>query len=116
MAGSLFHSREFRAESYVASDGTSHHEIVTVDGRVEGVSYSTWAELKRFGESHRIATDVWPEFVDCEFGIDIPIRSIGPKSDRFRAAIVDFDRTAPSPHWFAKILEYLDAGEYVFFC
>ena len=116
MAGSLFHSREFHAESYVASNGTSHHEIVPVDGDRDMVSYSSWTETKQFGATLGISDDAWPDFTNYECAIDIPLDAIVPASELLRTALAGIDRSDEWPHWFARIVQYLDAGEHVFFC
>ena len=116
MAGSLFHSREFRAETYVASNGTQHHEIVPVDGDRDVMSYSSWTEAKQFGATLGIPDDAWPDFTDFEFTIDIPLAAIVPASEQLRTALARIDRSDAWPHWFARIVQHLDAGEHVFFC
>jgi hypothetical protein len=116
MAGSLFHSRRFRAKPYTGLDGKPHHEIVPVDGDSDAVSYSSWSEMKEFGHSHGIPDSTWPEFLEHEFAIDVPLDEIESRSNRFRSAASRLDRGDLLPYWLAKMLEYLDRGEYIFFC
>jgi hypothetical protein len=116
MAGSLFHSREFRLSKYIGNDGLEHHEVLPVDGDIDVVSYSSWEELKKFGLAHGIPPDAWPEFLDHDSAIDIELTEIVAASDRFRTHLDRFDRTAACPYWFSRILDYIDAGQRVFFC
>ena len=116
MAGSLFHSREFRAEIYVDSNGTQHHEIVPVDGGCDVMSYSSWTEAKQFCATLGIHEDAWPDFTDYECAIDIPLAAIVPASEQLRTALAHIERSDGRPHWFAQIVQHLDAGEHVFFC
>ncbi|MCR9118625.1 MAG: hypothetical protein NXI22_16945, partial [bacterium] len=78
--------------------------------------YSSWTETKQFGADLGVADDAWPDFTDYEFAIDIPLDAIVPASERLRAAVAKIDRSTEWPHWFARIIYHLDAGEHVFFC
>jgi hypothetical protein len=116
MAGSLFHSCEFRIVQYMGRDGKQHHEVRPVDGDLEVVAYSSWKELKDFGRTHGIDNSEWPEFLEHPNTIDLPLSDIRVRSDRFRTAVAHFDRSADCPYWLARVLTYLDRGEQVFFC
>ena len=116
MAGSLFHSREFRADTYLASNGTQQNEVVPVDGDRDVMSCSSWTETKQFGATLGIPDDAWPDFTDFECAIDIPLDAIVPASEQLRAALVGIERSSAWPHWFARIVAHLDAGKHVFFC
>jgi hypothetical protein len=113
MPGSLFHAKSFTVKRFIGSDGLEHHEVC---GDAEVVSWTSWMELKRFGESVGIPTDSWPEFLDCDSGIDVDVDLAAQKSDLFKAHCAKIPMGISYPYWFEKILVFLDCGETVFFC
>ena len=113
MAGSLFHAKVFTVNRYTGNDGKTHHEVC---GDVEVVSWSSWTELKEFGKSIGIPFEAWPEFLECDSGVDVEIDLAIQKSNLFKSYCANIPQDIPYPYWFEKILIFLDRGETVFFC
>lgn len=113
MAGSLFHADVFTVNRYIGNDGQAHHEVC---GNADVVSWSSWEELKEYGKTIGIPIEAWPEFLDCDSGIDVDLELATRKCVLFNSFCKKLPRDLPYPYWFDKILRYLDRGETVFFC
>ena len=103
----------FTVERYIGNDGQEHHEVC---GEAEVVSWSSWTELKQFGQSVGIPTEAWPEFLDCDSAIDVDVDLATQRSDLFKSYCTKIPQDISYPYWFKKILLFLDRGETVFFC
>ena len=113
MPGSLYHASSFTVESFIGSDREEHHEVC---GEAEVVSWTSWLELKRFGESVGIPIEAWPEFLDCDSGIDVDLDLAKQKSDLLKSHCAKIPLSIACPYWFERIRLFLDRGETVFYC
>lgn len=117
MSGSLFHARGFRVEQYAGSDGQLHHEVVPVDGNSETISYSSRRDLKAYCEFYGVPPDVWPDFDDCAYGIDVPLDAVSAMQGPFRVAIARLPpEVSGGNSRLTEIVSFLQRGEQVFFC
>jgi hypothetical protein len=116
MPGSLVHSKEFRIVPYTGSDGQSHYEVEPIDGDADAVSYTSWEELKDYCSKHGVPLNAWPEFNDCECGVDIPLSLARSKQEGLRKSLLALQADCVSGCvLLQKIVEYLTDGQAVFF-
>lgn len=117
MGGTLFHSQEFAKTVYVGADGRDHFEVVPLDGDSLGLSHKSWAEMKAFGEAHGMPLSAWPEFLEYEIGIDVPVEEVLAKQDVLRQYLLELPSEVVDRHyWLSRVVEWVRQGEAVFFC
>lgn len=117
MSGTLFHSREFAAVDYVGGDGLKHFESHSVDGDSMSVGHTTWNEMKRLAHLHGMPLTSWPEFLDCDFGIDVPLAEVAAKQDVFQEHLLKLPQSVLDQHHrLAEVAGWVRRGEAVFFC
>ncbi|MES2793835.1 MAG: hypothetical protein V4719_29755 [Planctomycetota bacterium] len=117
MSGFLYHAKSFRCITHIGNDGLNHHEIEAVEGNWEGISYSTWKDIKKICETFGVPQDVWPDYVGHDYAIDIPIIEVMERQKRLRNTLNSLSAEQIKSHpWLEKIAAWIRNEESVFFC
>src|SRR5438445_522345 len=117
MSGTLYHSQEFTTTEYVGRDGRQHFEVRSLDGDSLSLGHTTWDEMKALAEAQGMPRTAWPEFLDYDFGIDVPLEEVRARQDVFRQHLLRLSKDAVDSHyWLARIVAWVRGGEAVFFC
>jgi hypothetical protein len=117
MSGTLFHSQEFMTTKYVGGDGRPHYEVRSVDGDSLSLGHTTWGEMKALAEAHGMPRSAWPEYLEYDFGIDVPLEEVYAKQDVFRHYLLRLSPPIVDRHyWLARVVEWVRGGEVIFFC
>jgi hypothetical protein len=117
MSGTIYHSREFVKSEYLGADGHPHFEVRCVDGQSLGLSHASWNEMKSYGEANGMPLTAWPEFLDHEFAIDLPLEEARERQALFRQHLLQLPLSDTSTdYWLAHVVEWVRRGEVVFFC
>jgi hypothetical protein len=117
VGGSLFHAKDFAKNNYTGGDGQPHYELLPINGECIGLGHTTWSEMKDLSELHGMPHNAWPEFLDYDCGIDIPLDAVRDKQDGFRRHLLELPTSVLKQHyWLAKLAEWVQRGESVFFC
>ena len=118
MGGSLVHSKTFRITSWHSEEFGSHYEVgPDEEGDYDFFSYTSWTELKTYGETFGVPPEAWPDFTAYQCCIDVPLDEVKAKQEPFRRAIATLpaEVIAGNRH-LARVAKYLRRGENVFFC
>lgn len=117
MGGTLFHSKEFATTAYVGGDGRQHFEVRCIDGESLSLGHTTWGEMKALAEAHGMPSTAWPEFLEYDCGIDVPLTEVRAKQGVFRQHLLRLSPAVADRHsWLARVVEWVRHGEAVFFC
>lgn len=117
MGGTLMHSKSFTKDEYVGNDNRPHFELRPVDGDSTNLSHSSWREMKDLAETHGMPRKVWPEFLDHDFGIDVPIDEVYARQGEFRQHLLALPlEVVRSHYWLERLVGWAREGEAILFC
>jgi hypothetical protein len=61
--------------------------------------------------------DAWPEFLDHEFGIDVPLDEVLARQGEFRQHLLSLPQEVVCQiGWLESLVGWVQSGEVVFFC
>jgi len=117
MGGTIYHAKRFVRRDFVGNDGKSHFEVETVKGDSDNMSHSSWREIKDLAEANGMPRSAWPEFMDHEFGVDVPLEEVDARQAEFRRHLLALPPDVIRQHcWLERLTEWVGNGETVFFC
>lgn len=117
MAGSLHQFKTFHLSHYIGIDGCKHFEIIHDEGDIDVVSLTNWTEMKAYARGIGITDDLWPEFMECEEGIDIPMPAVEAKQAAIRESLSRLTMSQIGDNdLLGRIARYVANGDTFFFC
>ncbi len=112
MAGSLFHSREFRHESHIGFSGATYVEVMPVDGDIEVVSLSSWHDAKLALQRIGVKAEDIPEY---SRNSEVVLEDLAKKCERVRTVVRATSPRFTPDSWEERLVGYLLHGEDFYF-
>ena len=117
MGGCYVHTRTFQVKRWDSERFGPHHEVGGEGpDDSENFSYRSWLELQAYTEARGLSPELWPAFMDCNYGLDVPLEALKIRQEPFRRAIEALPAGVIAGNAFlARIAGHLRDGQQLLF-